>query len=220
MRGRRHELTLQMLLQIDTQARAHSCCPHSQHVHTLFFFSLLMCGPGCKFLGSFMLIPISISGVNKALQLGLMRLYHREGSSEAGGEGWMTQSPSSKGGKDSNTKTSRWGFCLRLGVLVILPVSVQEVNHQKLQNKSLTVKKKMNPNFLLCRPLRRSFEDDAARVASFQALIRVAHNTHAHTHTHSHSRTDASRRTQKNKTGALCGQSRWGQMGRQRGGPH
>lgn len=44
-----------------------------------------MCGPGCKFLGSFMLIPISISGVNKALQLGLMRLYHREGSSEVGG---------------------------------------------------------------------------------------------------------------------------------------
>lgn len=31
-----------------------------------------------------MLIPISISGVNKPLQLRLMRLYHREGSSEVG----------------------------------------------------------------------------------------------------------------------------------------
>lgn len=34
-----------------------------------------------KFFCSFMLIPISISGVNKPLQLGLMRLYHGEGSS-------------------------------------------------------------------------------------------------------------------------------------------
>ncbi|CAB1437263.1 unnamed protein product [Pleuronectes platessa] len=40
------------------------------------------CGAGSKFLGSFMLIPISISGVNKPLQLGLMRLCHGEGSSE------------------------------------------------------------------------------------------------------------------------------------------
>lgn len=51
-----------------------------------------MCGPGCKFLGSFMLIPISISGVNKAPQLGLMRLYHREGSSEVGGRPRMDDS--------------------------------------------------------------------------------------------------------------------------------
>lgn len=49
----------------------------------------LKCGRGSKFLGSFMLIPISISGVNKPLQLRLMRLYHGEGSSEAGrGWGW------------------------------------------------------------------------------------------------------------------------------------
>lgn len=59
----------------------------------------LKCGAGSKFLGSFMLIPISISGVNKPLQLRLMRLYHGEGSSEVGwgGLGWMIQSPSSWG---------------------------------------------------------------------------------------------------------------------------
>lgn len=38
-----------------------------------------------------MLIPISISGVNKPLQLRLMRLCHGEGSSEVvvGGRGWL-----------------------------------------------------------------------------------------------------------------------------------
>ena len=63
------------------------------HAHTSF---LLKCGPGSKFLGSFMLIPVSISGVNKPLQLRLMRLYHREGSSEVGwwSRGGMTQPPS------------------------------------------------------------------------------------------------------------------------------
>ena len=58
----------------------------------------LKCGPGSKFLGSFMLIPISISGVNKPLQLRLMRLYHGEGSSEVVGraegvgmeDGWLS----------------------------------------------------------------------------------------------------------------------------------
>lgn len=97
------------------------------------------------------------------------------------------------------------------------PASIQELNHQKLQNKSPKERKKkeMNPNFLLRTSMRTSFEEDAARVASFQAHLGVAHNTHTHTLTHrckqAHTKTNA---------GALCGQSRWGQMGRQRGGPH
>lgn len=44
-----------------------------------------------------MLIPISISGVNKPLQFRLMRLYHGEGSSEVGWEGvedgWLSPLP-------------------------------------------------------------------------------------------------------------------------------
>lgn len=65
-----------------------------------------MCGPGCKFLGSFMLIPISISGVNKALQLGLMRLCHREGSSEVGGRPRMDDSVSFQQRRLKNKKKS------------------------------------------------------------------------------------------------------------------
>lgn len=67
-----------------------STCTHTPlHTHGLLddtpsLLSPLMCGLGSKFLGSFMLIPISISEVNKLLQLRLMRLYHEEGSSEVG----------------------------------------------------------------------------------------------------------------------------------------
>lgn len=79
----------------NTHAQSARWCPPPPpptHAHTV----PLKCGPGSKFLGSFMLIPISISGVNKPLQLRLMRLYHGEGSSEVGwgSWGWMTQTPS------------------------------------------------------------------------------------------------------------------------------
>lgn len=137
-RGRRHKLTLQMRtrLQINTNTRTLMLSPLPTRAHA--FFSLLMCGPGCKFLGSFMLIPISISGVNKALQLGLMRLYHREGSSEVGG-GWMTQSPSSKGGKESDTKNLQVGILRVFGCFV----ATSCLRSGSKQNKSLKEKRKI-----------------------------------------------------------------------------